>query len=197
MDSGKYRVILADPPWYYEALNGDHYVGATQEGHGKRRVRHFEGMRLEQLQALPVRALAAKDAALFMWATMPHLPEALQLFEAWGFTYRTCAFTWTKINRDGSPFAGQGFYTRQNTELCLLGIRGRLQRKAYNVRQVILARRREHSRKPDEQYGRIMALYDGPYLELFARQRWPGWDVWGNQAGKFPAQPYLFGEFPA
>ena len=89
-----------------------------------------------------------------------------------------------------------GAYTKQNAELCLIGKHGNPVhlRKARNVNQIIMTRPREHSRKPDQQYGRITRLFDGPYLELFARQQWPGWDVWGNQTNLFPAQPFLFDE---
>ena len=181
--SEQYRVILADPPWDYRAWNpktSQRYVG-----------NQYRTMTPERIQALP---LAADNCALFLWATMPTLPQALTTMAAWGFDYRTVAFTWVKTTKAGTPSLGMGFYTRANAELCLLGIRGVVKRKAKDVPQVILSSRRQHSRKPDEQYDRIMRLFAGPYLELFARQQWPGWDVWGDEAGKFPAQPFLIGE---
>ena len=188
--TGKHHVMLADPPWLYNISAGDHRWG----GKGKRRIRHYNGMTQREMLALPMRDLAAQDAALFMWATMPTLPDAMELMSAWGFTYKTVAFTWVKLNRNGAPYMGMGHYTRANAELCLLGLRGKMTRKARNVSQAMLLPRREHSRKPDEQYERIMRLFDGPYLEMFARQRWPGWDVWGNQTDLFPVQVPLLSD---
>lgn len=197
-----YRVILADPPWSYRAFKPGTKTQHPHNGEGDRRRRlvrapvavRYDVLAPDDLHALPVAAMAEKNAALFMWATMPCLPEALALIEAWGFTYRTVAFTWVKTTRAGGYIKGLGHYTMPNAELCLLGIHGSMRRKAADVSQLIGTARREHSRKPDEQYERIMRLFDGPYLELFARQQWPGWDVWGNQAGKFPAQPFLIPE---
>lgn len=191
----KYSVILADPPWSYRVYTGK--SGKAKQGRAGMRgvaTRHYQTLPVDTIAQVPVADLAAIDCALLMWATMPCLPEAFDLMAAWGFTYKTTAFTWVKQNRDGSPCTGLGHYTRGNADLCLLGTRGQVRRQARNVSSVILSRRREHSRKPDEQYERIMRLFNGPYLEIFARQQWPGWDVWGNQAGKFPAQPYLMGE---
>lgn len=182
--SGPYRVILADPPWKYKASGpwGAH--------------RHYSGLGVKELCALPIASLTAKNAALFMWVTSTHLPEALQVMTAWGFTFRSIGFVWLKVNRDGTPFVGMGYPTQHSTEICILGLKGKMKRQAA-VSELLRARRRQHSRKPDLQYERIMRLYDGPYLELFARQQWPGWDVWGNQAGKFASQPFLFAEASA
>lgn len=185
--SGQYRVILADPPWSFSAFNPET---------ASRHITHqYATMTTDQIAALPVLDMAADDAALCLWATMPHLPDALRVMAAWGFAYKTCLFTWVKTTKAGTPATGMGYYTRSNAELCLLGIRGRMERKAHDISQIIATSRRAHSRKPDEQYGRIMRLFDGPYLEVFARQQWPGWSVaFSNQDGKFPAQPFLFGE---
>ena len=184
---GPYAVLLADPPWHYWTYNARSKGGRGAAAH------HYQTLHAAELAALPVRSLAARDAALLMWATMPTLPEALALMAAWGFSYRTVAFTWIKLNRDGSPFLGLGHYTRGNAELCLLGTRGRVPRLARDVPQVIMARRREHSRKPDQQYGLIERLFgDVPRVELFARQCWPGWSqAFSNQARLYPAQPPL------
>lgn len=196
---GNYRIILADPPWRFDHTVGRGAIVSMQSGRElpPRRIaaRHYAGtLSIAEICALPVRDLADKNAALFLWVTMAHLPNAFAVMEAWGFHYRTTAFTWVKLNRNGTPFMGVGNYTRANAELCLLGLRGQPKRVARDVPQALLSRRRQHSRKPDEQYDRIMRLFDGPYLELFARQQWPGWDVWGNQTGLFPAQPFLFNE---
>lgn len=189
--SGLYRVLLADPPWSFAAFNNSPAANRHVQ-------RHYATLEPEQIAALPVAPLAADNAALFLWATYPNLPAAFTVMAAWGFTYRTVAFTWVKMTRRGTPFLGLGYYTRGNAEVCLLGIRGRLDRKAHDISQIIQTTRREHSRKPDEQYERIMRLFDGPYCEIFARQAWPGWDTaFSNQDGKFPAQPFLFGEASA
>jgi N6-adenosine-specific RNA methylase IME4 len=181
---GDYRVILADPPWL---CNDAPPRNAAS--------RYYRCLPTEAIERLPVSGLAAKDAMLCMWVTMSHLPVAERVMQAWGFEYVGCLFAWVKIAANGQPSFGVGNYTRLNAELCLLGRRGRgVKCKAHNVGQIMMARRRRHSRKPDEQYDRIMRLFDGPYLELFARQQWPGWDVWGNEAGKFPAQPFLIPE---
>jgi N6-adenosine-specific RNA methylase IME4 len=131
--------------------------------------------------------LAAEDCCLFLWGTRPMLPEALEVIAAWGFTYKTEAFTWIKVNREKprKPRMGLGYWTRANTEPCLLATRGTPKRLHKDVGQVIAEPIREHSRKPDCVHERIERLVPGPYLELFARQSWPGWTMWGNEAGKF------------
>lgn len=188
-----YRVILADPPW-------QGYGAAHMRSRPKNRAlpsNHYATLNKREIAALPVAEQAAQDSVLLLWATTPRLPEAFEVMKAWGFEYVTTAFAWVKTGSDGDiRRPALGAYTKQNIELCLLGKRGKPHtlRKARDVGQIILARPREHSRKPDEQYGRIMRLFDGPYLEMFARQAWPGWDTWGNQTGLFPAQPFLFGE---
>ena len=140
-------------------------------------------MSMDNLCALPVAELTAKDCALFLWATFPQLPEALRLIKAWGFQYKSVAFVWLKKNRKAdSWFYGLGFWTRGNAEVCLLATRGHPKRQAANVHQFIIAPIQEHSRKPDEARDKIVALMgDVPRVELFARQSPPGWDVWGNE----------------
>ena len=128
---------------------------------------------------MPVADLAAKDSALFLWATFPQLPEALRLIQAWGFTYKSVAFVWRKSE---GWFYGLGFWTRGNAEICLLATRGHPKRQAANIHQFIISPVREHSRKPEEAREKIVALMgDLPRVELFARQSPPGWDVWGNE----------------
>lgn len=172
MTIGRYSIIYADPPWRYTAKK---IQGAAEN--------HYPTMSISELCALPVADLAAKDSALFLWATFPQLPEALRLIQAWGFTYKSVAFVWLKQNRK-SPgwFYGLGFWTRGNAEVCLLATRGHPKRQAANVHQFIISPIREHSRKPEEAREKIVALMgDLPRVELFARQSPPGWDVWGNE----------------
>jgi N6-adenosine-specific RNA methylase IME4 len=151
--------------------------------------------------------LAADDCTLFMWAVMPQLQEALDVIKAWGFTYKTVAFNWVKQNRSGDGlFFGMGYWTRANSEVCLLATRGSPVRLNADVHQVIMSPVAEHSRKPDEAAARIERLVPGPYIELFARRPRAGWDVFGNeveaddkstQAEPSPAAPVAEPDIPA
>jgi N6-adenosine-specific RNA methylase IME4 len=146
-------------------------------------------MSFDELKALDVGALAARDCVLFQWATWPTLPRALELIAAWGFDYKTCGFDWTKADTsqldmfrdDGEPQIGCGYWTRSNTEPCLLAVRGKPRRLNADVRMAIIEPRRAHSRKPDCVHARIERLVAGPYLELFARSRRSGWTIWGDE----------------
>jgi N6-adenosine-specific RNA methylase IME4 len=143
-------------------------------------------MPFDEIAALPVRECVADDSFLFLWVPFPHLPQGLRLIDAWGFQYSGSAFCWVKLNPSGVGYhTGLGYSTRKNVELCLLGRRGSPRRKAKDVRELIVSPRREHSRKPDEVHSRIERFCDGPYLELFARQRRTGWMVWGDETERF------------
>lgn len=188
----EYPVILADPPWKYQNWT-DKSSGAASSCYGC--------LSVDDICEIPVADMSAKDALLFLWATGPKLPEALRVMLSWGFQYVGIAFDWIKTYRDPievdsngvrglflplGVYCGLGFRTRQGTELCLLGKRGKgVPKKSSSVLATIVSRRREHSRKPDETYDRIEELVDGPYLELFARTTRAGWDCWGNEVGKF------------
>jgi N6-adenosine-specific RNA methylase IME4 len=177
----RYGVIYADPPWSFRNWSA--------KGTGRNAVSHYDCLDFSALAALPVSDLAADDCALFLWATDPLLPRAIELIEAWGFDYKTVAFYWVKLNsaaKHGADFfTGLGYWTRANPEQCLLATRGKPSRQAKDVKRLIVEKRREHSRKPDCVRERIERLVKGPYLELFARETKPGWDCWGNQAGLF------------
>jgi N6-adenosine-specific RNA methylase IME4 len=184
-----YGAILIDPPWSFKnwsdkGKNRNPDAMVRQKGLSER---HYKTMNLNDIAALPVADLAAKDCALFMWSVDCMLPEALAMGAGWGFKFKTVAFTWAKTKTDGGFHIGLGYWTRGNPEQCLLFTRGTPRRKSASIRQLITAPRREHSRKPDEQYERITSLVVGPYLEMFARQQWPGWDSWGNETDKFKA----------
>jgi N6-adenosine-specific RNA methylase IME4 len=170
----KYNIILADPPWAYR----------TWKKQAERSVeRHYEVMTEEDIKSLPVAGLAAEKSVLFLWITPPCLPQGIDTMRAWGFEYKTVAFTWVKTTKStGGLHFGMGYYTRANCEYCLIGTRGSsLERKSKSVRQVIISQRREHSRKPDETRERIIDLFgDIPRIELFAREREKGWDAVGN-----------------
>ena len=151
-------------------------------------------MSLDEIAALPVGELAAHDCVLFIWGVWYYLPQTLDVIKAWGFEYKTCAFCWQKADISQpdmfkDQYEGQwglGYWVRQNTEFCLLATRRSPKRLNATVQQGIIEPRREHSRKPDGIHKRIERLVSGPYLELFARQKRPGWDVWGNETDKFP-----------
>lgn len=176
---GHYGAILTDPPWSFKT-----WSGKTGTPH-RTANDHYITTETVRLADLPVSDIAARDCALFMWVVDSHLDQALDLGKAWGFEFKTRAFTWRKLTSTGAAKIGMGYWTRKQTELCLLFTRGKVSRKDKGVREVIDAPRREHSRKPDEQYARIERLVAGPYLELFGRQSRPGWDVWGNETTKF------------
>jgi N6-adenosine-specific RNA methylase IME4 len=154
-------------------------------------------MSIEQICELPVKELGAPNCCLFLWISWPLLIHALSVIDAWGFVYKTCAFSWIKARArqielfcDDLPTQiGNGYWTRSNSEVCLLATRGNPKRLNADVRQAIIEPRREHSRKPDCVHGRIERLVAGPYLELFARSTRPGWTTWGNEVGKFD-RPY-------
>jgi N6-adenosine-specific RNA methylase IME4 len=140
-------------------------------------------MALDEIVALPVRELAADDRWLFLWAPACFLPQALELMEAWGFKYSSSAFRWLKQNKSKPTFwTSLGHTTRKSVEDCWLGRRGSPRRNASDVGELIVAPRREHSRKPDE---RIQRFCSGPYLELFARARHPGFDARGDEVNHF------------
>ena len=181
-----YGAILADPPWGFKVWSGPEKKAASRGT-----VAPYQTMEMSELRALPVKDLASDNCVLFLWIVWPTLPDALTIIESWGFTYKTCAFCWLKgdpyrlFSLEEDVYMGLGYWTRANSEVCLLATKGKVKRKDAGVRQGVIAPRREHSRKPDEIHGRIERLVPGPYLELFARQRRPGWDCWGNQTDKF------------
>ena len=194
LEPGRYGAILADPPWHFQSWTGARWNG---DKHKKvltpAKAPDYATMTGDEIEALPVRDLAAPDCALFVWGIWVMLPQALSTIAAWGFTYKTCAFNWTKADiKQPDMFReqydgqwGLGYWVRQNTEFCLLTTRGAPKRLNATVQQAIIEKRREHSRKPDGIHERIERLVAGPYVELFARQRRPGWDAWGNETDKF------------
>lgn len=174
----KYGAILADPPWSWKAW--------SKKGDGRSALNHYSTMPLADIALLPVYKHAAPDCALFLWCIDSMLPQALTVMGQWGFTYKTVAFTWVKLTKDGERWPiGMGYWTRGNPEMCLLGTRGKPERLDKGVRQLIQAPRREHSRKPAEVHKRITKLVPGPYLELFARESRDGWDTVGDERTKF------------
>lgn len=174
----RFATILSDPPWQFK-----NRTGKVAPEH--RRLSRYRTLELDQLAALPVASVAAETAHLYLWVPNALLPDGLRLMEAWGFAYKT-NIIWHKVRKDGgSDGRGVGFYYRNVTEVLLFGVRGKNARTlAPGRRQVnfIASRKREHSRKPDEQYGIIEACSPGPYLELFARGTRRNWTCWGDEA---------------
>jgi N6-adenosine-specific RNA methylase IME4 len=181
------RVIYADPPWTFSTW--------SKRGEDRSPVQHYACMSLGDICGLPVRDVAAADCALFMWVVQPMLPQALTVIDAWGFTFKTVAFAWVKT-KGAQRFLfqspedvrmGMGYHTRSGFEQCWLATRGKgYRRQVMDQPQVVFAPVREHSRKPDEIADAIVRLVgDVPRLEMFARTRRPGWEVFGNQTEKF------------
>ena len=172
----KYNIIYADPPWSYKTW--------SEKGKEKKSAEnHYACMEKEDIQELPIQNICADDCVLFLWVTFPCLEEGLELIKKWGFTYKTCGFTWVKRNKvSDSWFWGLGYWTRANAEICLLATKGQPKRVSKSVHQICDERIREHSRKPDEIRDRIVELCgELPRIELFARQKVDGWDCWGNE----------------
>ena len=177
-NSKKFSTILADPPWQFQ-----NRTGKVAPEH--RRLNRYSTMTLEEIMALPVPDLATEVAHLYLWVPNALLPEGLSVMNSWGFSYKS-NLIWHKIRKDGgSDGRGVGFYFRNVTEMILFGVRGKNARTLPPGRRQVnflASRKREHSRKPDEQYKIIESCSPGPYLELFARGARPGWTVWGDQA---------------
>jgi len=197
LEPGKYGAILADPPWHFAAWASPTALETRlrngSKNYGSSRGPTYDTMDEEELCSLPISELAKDDCVLFLWVCWPILLQAARVIEAWGFKYKTCGFCWTKAHArqlelfqdDHEAWMGLGYWTRSNSEVCLLATRGQPKRINADVRQAIIAPAREHSRKPDCVHQRIERLVAGPYVELFARQKRPGWDCWGNQTDKF------------
>ena len=171
----KYNIIYADPPWQYTA-----YHGKGKDKHSAEN--HYPCMDKKSIQELPIQDICEDDCTLFLWVTFPCLEEGLELIKAWGFKYKTCAFTWVKQNKkSNSLFWGLGFWTRSNAEICLIATKGKPKRRSASVHSVIVSHIEEHSKKPARVRKEIVKLMgDLPRIELFARQKASGWDCWGN-----------------
>lgn len=192
-----YNIIYADPPWRFETY--------SEEGKDRSAEKHYHCMSFEDICKLPVQDLAADDCTLLMWVTDPMLDKGLELMREWGFKFVTVGFYWGKTNKmnvgslkkvksleelenwvSDQFFTGMGYWTRANPEICLLGTKGKPKRLSKSVRRLIVSQRREHSRKPDCTYERIIDLLgDLPRVELFCRSAPAGWDTFGNEIGKF------------
>ncbi|MEK6881521.1 MAG: MT-A70 family methyltransferase [Nanoarchaeota archaeon] len=170
-ESGKYQIIYADPPWNYF------------KGGYKNQSQHYDGMSIDEICNLPIKDLAADDCILFLWVTFPVLKDCFRVIESWGFEYSTIGFNWIKANKNKKGFFfGLGNWTRSNSEICLIATKGSIKRLDASISQIIYTPIEGHSKKPDEVKEKIVKLVgDLPRIELFARQKTDGWDVWGNE----------------
>ena len=170
----KYNIIYADPAWTFKLWSNKS---------GRKVSDKYDLMSKKDIHTLPVNQLADDNCILFMWVTYPNLIEGLETIKKWGFTYKTCGFSWIKKNKKAdSLFWGLGYWTRANNEICLLATKGKPKRLSKSVHQVVIDKIREHSRKPDCVRDKIVQLCgDLPRIELFARQKAEGWDCWGNE----------------
>jgi len=181
----EFGTILIDPPWRFA-----NRTGKMAPEH--KRLRRYPTMSFEEIAALPVPRIAAPQSHLYLWCPNALLAEALGIMKGWGFTYKT-NIVWYKVRKDGGPDGrGVGFYFRNVTELLLFGVKGRLRTLAPGRRQVniMVTKKQEHSRKPDQAYSIIEACSPSPYLELFARQRIKGWSQWGDELDNYTPPPY-------
>jgi len=178
--SARFGTILIDPPWRFT-----NRTGKVAPEH--RRLRRYGTMDFDEIAAMPVSVLAKEKSHLYLWTPNALLLEALQIMKGWGFAYKT-NIVWYKIRRDGGPDGrGVGFYYRNVTELLLFGVKGRLRTLPPGRSQVniIITRKREHSRKPDEVYEIIEGCSPGPFIELFAREEKAGWTQWGDELATY------------
>ena len=170
----KYGVIYADPPWAFKTY--------SEKGKDRSPEKHYPVLSIADIIRLPVDRIAKDNAVLLMWVVDPLLDQAFKVIDAWGFKYKTVGFTWAKSNKTKPGFfTGLGYWTRGNPEMCLLATKGKPKRLSKSVPQLVIDQRREHSKKPDIMYKHIENLLEGPYIELFARQKVSGWDAWGNE----------------
>ena len=170
----KYNIIYADPAWYFKSW--------SKKGDERSATQHYDCMSISDICNLPISNISEDDCILLIWVIDPMLPQAFEVIKACGFKYKTVAFTWVKENKSEGYFTGLGYWTRANPEMCLLATKGKPKRISKSVRQLVMDKRREHSRKPDRIRNDIVQLCgDLPRIELFARQRVDGWDNWGDQ----------------
>lgn len=171
----KYQIIYADPPWEYK-----------ESGSGSRVVKsHYPTMPIDDIKNLPIGEISDEKSILWLWVTFPRLEQGLEVIKAWGFSYYGLGFDWIKTSSNGNLSWGMGYYTRQNTEVCLIGVKKKPNRFSPLVRNelsAIMSNRLSHSEKPSIFKDKIVNIIgDVPRVELFARTKTEGWDAWGNE----------------
>ena len=182
----KYNIIYADPPLQFKYQSKKRTDGTSDDLNIRDPQKEYPCMTIDDIYNMPVNEIADDNSILFLWVTYPLLKEGIKTMEEWGFTYKTCGFSWIKKNKKSdSLFWGLGYWTRANNEICLLGTKGKPKRVSKGVHQVVMSKIQKHSQKPDIVKDRIVELCgDVPRIELFARQRTKGWDVWGNEVSE-------------
>ena len=184
---GQFATILVDPPWLF-----DNRTGKIAPEH--KRLYRYQTMTNEEIMALPVKEVAMSKAHLYLWVPNALVGTGLDVMKAWGFTYKT-NLVWYKVRQDGGPDRrGVGFYFRNVTELILFGVRGSMRtlQPGRSMPNIIISRKREHSRKPDQIYSVIEQCSPGPYLELFARAERHGWTAWGNEVLSYEPRESIY-----
>jgi N6-adenosine-specific RNA methylase IME4 len=177
----KYQVIYADPPWKYDNNIDKAY---TSKKTGFSIENHYPTMESKDIAELPIKDMADKDCALFIWTTDTHMPQALEVMKAWGFNYKNIAFVWEKQTNKGNPVSLLSPWTQKTYEICLFGTKGAMtkHKKDNTIKQMVKAERLRHSQKPQEVADRIVRMFpECSRIELFARDAKEGWDVWGNE----------------
>lgn len=182
----KYKIIYADPPWEYGNKVFRKFRLNKNAGSASY---HYDTLTIDQISDLPIQEITDENCILFMWATFPNLPQALQVIESWGFEYKTLGFSWIKKNKNQGYFFGIGHYTKSNCEVCLIAVKGQPKIINDTLSSVLISPIRGHSQKPNIVRNKIVQLMgDLPRIELFARTKVHGWDVWGNDE-KLENQP--------
>ena len=191
LPSKKYNIIYADPPWQFKYQSKKRTEGTSVDANIRDPQKEYSCMNIQDIYDMPVQDIAAENCVLFMWVTYPLLKEGLRAIEEWGFTYKTCGFSWVKRNKKADSFFwGLGYWTRSNNEICLLATRGKPKRVSKSVHQIVYEPISKHSKKPYVVRDKIVELCgDLPRIELFARNKddmfgeddFVGWDVWGNE----------------
>ncbi len=187
LPSGQYPTILADPPWLFQ-----NRTGKVAPEH--KRLYRYRTMTNDEILALPVSTIAAPKSHLYLWVPNALVELGLRVMSAWGFTYKT-NLIWYKVRQDGGPDRrGVGFYFRNVTEIVLFGVKGHMRTldPARSMPNIIVSRKREHSRKPDELYSIIEKCSPGPYLELFCRVPRLGWICWGDEAEHYEPRKSIY-----
>jgi len=183
----KYKIIYADPPWQYgsKELYGDKVKNKTKRENRFRKIeRIYDTMTIKDIKELPIKEITEDNCALFMWCTDSHLKEGIEVMESWGFKYKTIAFVWIKKTNKGNTYKNVAPWTLKSTEICLFGTKGTMTKykKDNSILQLVEAERTKHSKKPIEVSDRIEKMFgDIPKIELFARNKKNGWDIWGNE----------------
>ena len=174
----KYQIIYADPPWsFYNKIPQD-------SNRNPREISQYDIMTTEEICSLPIKNITSENCILFLWITDAHLPEGLEVIKRWGFKYKTIGFIWKKLTCNGNLRRGVAPYTMKNCELCYIGVKGAFTKylKDRTINQLVEAKMSKHSKKPKDVRDNIVKLCgDLPRIELFAREKIEGWDVWGNE----------------